>query len=197
MIKKVRKVLAVTLAFIAILGCMSISACAIIETSMAPVYDSIFTVSNKDYVEIPFASEMYDKVATDKQIAIYHSDEPTYMSFYDTDDFEYALESGKITYVTSISAEKAEIRKNAHNIYGSSFNGFRLYWEDENFSNEGYYLICLESGTLVSEDGEYGNAPTYLADVKGPSTDFFTQLIDSIKAFFEGIIEWFKNLFSF
>lgn len=195
MIKNLKKVLALTLTFIMIFGCVASMSYAMTETSMAAVLDTSAIESKSEYLGIPFASEMYDKVASDKEIAVYHSEERTYIT--ERDEFEYALTNGKIEYVTSINSEKAEIRVNDYNIYGYSFNGFRLYWENENLSDEGYYLICIESGTLVSDDGAYCNAEVFVPDVKGPSTNFLTQLIDNIKAFFQSIIDWFKNLFSF
>ena len=165
MTKIKKKTLASVLAIMLIINAMCVSVGAMSETSMSPVYDAMFTVSKKDYVEIPYANDLYDKVSIDKTIEVYHSDSPTYISFYDSDEFEYALSTGKIEYVTSIGAEKVEIKKGAHNIYGQSFNGLRIYWGDENFTDEGYYLFKIESGTLVSADGEYCNFLTFLADV--------------------------------
>lgn len=203
--KVFKRVIAITLVSM-IFACMSIRVFAMSETPMGYFVDA--GKSTSEYLDIAYSSEMWDKTAEDKNINLYHYSDNTDYSTYITerDEFEAALEAGKITYVTSISSQKAEVKKNAYNIYGMDLNAFRIYWADEGLSSEGYYLVHIEAGTLISEDGEYGNAEAFVPNqvVKASSgltpsvsTNFITEIIEGIKEFFNNIIGWFKNLFNF
>ena len=180
---------------------LSLSLCtpafAIYETEMGFFVDA--GKSTSEYLDIVYSSELWDRAADDKKIDLYYyADNSDYATFITTRrEFESALEAGKITYVTSISSTKAEVKRNEYNIYGAKFNAVRINWSEENLSSDGYYLVHIEAGTFISNDGRYGNAETFVPNQVVPRANFLTKIIENIKASFESIVEWFSNLFKF